>query len=98
MVLQKPVFPAEVPITEPTIADNALRTFPAVLVRTTDLLGGHASPKWRGQVYCAIPSDVALCKGARRGEMSACVDQAEVCGWKGCSSREEVGQVLDCEI
>lgn len=65
MVLQQPVLAAEMPVAEPAVAHDALRSVLALLVAAADLLRWHAAAHRQRHVQSCIGRDgvVSECGG-----------------------------------
>lgn len=90
MILQQPVLPAEMPITEPAIPHDALRNLLTLLVRASDLLGRHAAAHGDDEVECRFGLYAVGGEGrGGGGEVFAGVDEVEGCGGEGGAEGEE---------
>jgi len=82
MILQQTMLPTIMALAKPTITNDSLGAILAVLVRALDLLGRHAATQPASEMQRCFAVDVMVLEGAR-GEMRACVDEAEVGFWEG---------------
>lgn len=96
MILQQPMLPTIMPLTEPTVPNNPLRALLAVLVRAADLLGRHAAPQRQRQVQRRVCGDVVVGEGGvGEAEVLAGVHEAEGGGGQGGAEGEEGSEVLE---
>ena len=81
VVLEQPVLPAEMPVAEAAIADDALGGVLALLVAAADLLRWHPAAQRQGHVQGAVGRDgVGGQRRRGRREVLAGVDEAQVRG------------------
>lgn len=87
------MLPAEVPRAEAAVADDALRRVLAVFEATPDLFRGHAAAHGERHVQCSVGREVQRGEGGGwRGEVLACVDEAEVGGGEVVAEGEDGGE------
>lgn len=80
VVLQQPVLAAEMPTTEATVADDALRRVFTILIAAANLLWGHAAAQGQRHAERGVGRDGVV--GERcgsRGQVLACIHKAQVC-------------------
>lgn len=66
VVLQQAVLATVMPVTEPAVPDDALSSFPAVLVRAANPLGRHTATERECKVKGAVSGNVVLLERATR--------------------------------